>query len=425
MTGADAGADAGAGAGADSGTGDSGTGDSGTEAAGTSAAVREVQLAVRAALLDLGLLRAPGLIGGVGEVGRVGGPGTVGGDAQVGRAGGPGCVVVGLSGGSDSLALLAATVHVAVPTRLRVHAVVVDHGWRAGSAAVAARVARGARELGADHVRVVRVQAARAPGGGWVGGPEDAARTARHAALVGAAERDGARAVLLGHTLDDQAEQVLLGLARGSGARALAGMPAVRPPFVRPLLRLRRDLVARACPVLPGAGLPWHDPANDDPAYLRSRVRHELLPVLTGVLGEAAATSLARSADLLRDDDEALAGWAAREAHDLLRGGPAGVGDAADGAGPRAVEVPLGPLAALPAAVRTRVLRRLAGAAGAGPLTRRHTVALDDLVVAWRGQGEVSLPGGVRAGRVAGADGCGRLRIAADRTPREDLHGRP
>ena len=345
---------------------------------------REVQLAVRA---DLTALTTSG--------------------------GGP--VVVGVSGGPDSLALLAAAVHVAAPTGTAVHAVTVDHGWRGDSSAVAARVARAALVLGADHVRMVRV-CPRRSGVGWLGGPEAAAREARLSALAGAAHRDGAVAVLLGHTLDDQAEQVLLGLARGSGARALAGMPAVRGLFRRPLLGLRRQVVARACPELPGLGLPWHDPANSAPAYLRSRARADLLPVLAAVLGPGAVPSLARSADLLRRDADALDGWAAREAGLLLAGCEGPGADAG---------VPVSPLAALPDAVRTRVLRMLARAGGAGPLTQAHTTALDALVVAWRGQGPVSLPGGANGRRVAGPDGCGRLLIAVDRTPREDPHGRP
>jgi tRNA(Ile)-lysidine synthase len=328
-------------------------------------------------------------------------------------------VLVGVSGGADSLALLAATVAVAGPLRLRVHAVCVDHGWHRRTRHVVNAVARACTDLGADDVRVVRVVPQRRAAGGHVGGAEDAARNARLAALAGAAERDGALGVLLGHTLDDQAEQVLLGLARGSGARALAGMPVRRGPFVRPLLGLRRELVRAACPRLPppdlaGLALPWHDPSNDDPAHLRARVRTDLLPVLETALGPGSVESLARSARLLRDDDDALSAWAVREVAALL---PASAADA--------VDVPVAPLTGLPVAVRTRVLRLLASAAGAGALTSAHTRALDALVAGWHGQGPTSLPGSVRAWRATGADGCGRLRFAVDRSPREDPHGSP
>jgi tRNA(Ile)-lysidine synthase len=366
------------------------------------------------------------VVGSVGSVGAVGAEDQVRlavraalRDREADEAASPvaadgGCVVVGVSGGADSLALLAATVHVAGPLHLRVHAVCVDHGWHRRTRLVASAVARACLLIGADDVRVVRV----VPRGG--GGAEDAARTVRLAALTAAAERDGARAVLLGHTLDDQAEQVLLALARGSGARALAGIPARRGLLLRPLLGLRRDVVRAACPRIDagpvGVALPWDDPSNDEHAHLRARVRARLLPELADVLGPGSVEGLARSADLLRADDEALTAWASREVVLLLE---------PDGGTGSSVDVPVAPLTGLPTAVRTRVLRLLAAGAGAGALTLVHTRALDALVTDWHGQGGVALPGGVTAHRAKGDDGCGRLRIAAARPPREDSHGRP
>ena len=389
------------------------------------------------------------------------------------RAHAGGRVVVGVSGGGDSLALLAAAVAVAGALQVSVAAVCVDHGCHPRTRDVAARVARAALRLGADRVRVVRVVPARGAAGGAVGGPEEAARTARLRALEGAAGRDGAAAVLLGHTLDDQAEQVLIGLARGSGARSLAGMPARRGPFVRPLLGLRRDVVRAACPSLPDLGLPWHDPTNgpdptdrSDASYasdgsdptdrsdasatsgptvvrlMRARVRAEVLPVLLDVLGEGAVASLARSADLLRDDADALDDWATREAVALHAAAlhaaaldaaaldasaldaSAAAGAGAAAGGPEPLEVDLDPLRALPTAVRARVLRLLAAQAGARALTLAHTRALDGLVSGGRGHGPVALPGPVTASRSTGPDGCGRLRLAVDDPPREDRHGR-
>lgn len=355
-------------------------------------ALRDVRLAVRAGLLEAG---APG-----------------------------GTVVLGVSGGPDSLAMLAAAVHVAPALRVRVHAVCVDHGWHPATGAVAVRTALACLRTGADDVRVVRVRPARTAAGGHPGGPEDAARTARLAALEGAAERDGAVAVLLGHTLDDQAEQVLLGLARGSGARALAGVPRRRGRLLRPLLGLRRDLVRAACPELDDLGLPWQDPANSEPRYLRARVRAELVPVLADVLGPGSVESLARSAALLRADDDALREWADRETAALLADVPGADRDVTGPTVAGGLEVPVGPLASLPQAVRTRVLRRLATRAGARALTSAHTRALDALVVGRSGLGPADLPGAVRAWRTTGADGCGRLRLASDPPPREDQHGR-
>ncbi|WHP19113.1 tRNA lysidine(34) synthetase TilS [Cellulomonas sp. ES6] len=219
-------------------------------------------------------------------------------------------VLVACSGGPDSLALAAATAFVATAGgrgRLRAGAVVVDHGLQPGSADVASRAAAACRRLGLDPVEVVAVDVT------GPGGPEAAARAARTGALESAAGRLGAAAVLLGHTRDDQAEGVLLGLARGSGARSLAGMAPVRGLLRRPLLAVTRAQTVAACAAL---GLdPWHDPTNagaapGDPR--RSRVRAHVMPVLERELGPGVAAALARSAELLREDADALDALARR-----------------------------------------------------------------------------------------------------------------
>jgi tRNA(Ile)-lysidine synthase len=194
-------------------------------------------------------------------------------------------------------------------------------------------------------------------------------------------------AVLLGHTLDDQAETVLLGLARGSGARSLAGMPAVRGCYRRPLLGLSRDTV-RAAATATGQPL-WDDPHNADPSFARARVRHDLLPVLEKALGPGVTAALGRTADQLRVDADALDGWAARAYSDAR--GPDG-------------RLAVEGLRQQPPAVRTRVLRRAALDAGCPPsdLTAAHVGELDRLVTAWHGQGPLHLPGGVRAARACG-----------------------
>jgi tRNA(Ile)-lysidine synthase len=306
-------------------------------------------------------------------------------------------VLVACSGGPDSLALTAGAVQAGRPSGLQVAALVVDHGLQPASADVAAGAAAGAAGLGAAPVLVRRA----AVGGG--AGPEDAARRARYAVLAEAAAGLDAAAVLLGHTADDQAETVLLGLARGSGARSLAGMApagalpgAPRVQLLRPLLGLRRALVHAAL-----AGLevvPWTDPHNADPAYRRARVRHDLVPVLTDVLGPGAVPALARTADQLRQDDEALTGWAA---------------DLAAAHGP---EVPSALAAGWPPAVRRRVLRLVllaAGVPGAG-LTAAQLSVLDRLLLAGGTAGPLRLPGGVDAGVR-----CGRLAVTP-RRPAED-----
>jgi tRNA(Ile)-lysidine synthase len=306
-------------------------------------------------------------------------------------------VLAACSGGADSLALAAALAHAAPRLGLRGGAVTVDHGLQPGSAERASHVAAVLAGLGLDPVENVAVAV---PGGPGHGGPEAAAREARYAALAAAARRSGAVAVLLGHSRDDQAETVLLGLARGAGARSLAGMPARQGSYLRPLLPLGRATLRAACDAL---GLvPWDDPHNSDPAYTRARVRQQALPALEAALGPGVAEALARTAGQLRADTEALDELAAKQAQ-LVR----------DGDGWSA-----GRLAELPAAVRTRVLHRAAVEAGcpAGAMSARHIGALDELVTAWRGQRWTDLPGGIRARRH-----CGKLLFTAGHPGWPDL----
>jgi tRNA(Ile)-lysidine synthase len=286
-------------------------------------------------------------------------------------------VLVACSGGADSLALADGARRV----RPRVGAVVVDHGLQDGSAVVAARTAEWLAARGLDPVEVVAVEV------GSDGGPENAAREARYAALDAAAQRHAAAAVLLGHTLDDQAETVLLGLARGSGTRSLAGMPARRGALRRPLLGLRREVVRAA---VPDDAPVVADPHNDDRRYARVRVRHDVLPVLERELGPGVAEALARTAALARDDADLLDLQAAEGLARL----EADEQDGLDAAG----------LDALEPALRSRAVRRwlVAGGVPAGALGADHVERVLRLVTAWRGQGAVALPGGVEASRAYG-----------------------
>ena len=304
-------------------------------------------------------------------------------------------VLVACSGGADSLALAAAVAFEAPRAGFSAGAVIVDHDLQEGSLAAAERATGQCRSLGLDPVELVRVQVG-ASGGSEPGsgsGPESRARDARYGAFEDVAGRLGAVAVLLGHTRDDQAEQVLLGLARGSGARSLAGMPARRGPYLRPFLGVGRATTAAACAA---AGLTvWVDPHNSDPAYGRVRARG-LLPVLEADLGPGTVAALARTADLLRDDADALDDLAAQALSGL--GGP----------GSRSVEAAT--LLALPRAIRTRVWRLLALEAGCPPgaLISSQIESLDTLVTAWRGQGPIDLPG-----HVQGSRNDGRVVVAA------------
>jgi tRNA(Ile)-lysidine synthase len=303
---------------------------------------------------------------------------AVRGAVRPGLRGSPQPVLVAVSGGADSLALAAAVAFEAPRAGVPAGAVTVDHGLQPGSAARARRTADLLGDLGLDPVLVLPVDV------GAAGGPEGAARTARSAALAGAAAEHGAR-VALGHTLDDQAETVLLGLGRGSGPRSVAGMVAERPPFWRPLLGVRRSVTREACAAL---GLPvWDDPWNTDPAYRRARLRAEVLPLLDDVLGGGVAPALARTAALLREDLDALDALADTERARLQE----------DDGG-----LPARTLAALPAALRRRVLRGWLRDAGVPDLQAAHLGAVDALLTGWRGQGPVALPGGAEALRASG-----------------------
>ena len=291
-------------------------------------------------------------------------------------------ILVACSGGPDSLALAAALAFdVGASHRaglgLRAGAVIVDHGLQAASASVAAATAEVLAGLGVAPVEVVRVQV------GSDGGPEAAARDARYAALCTAAAKLGARFVLLGHTLDDQAETVLLGLARGSGARSLSGMAPISDAeaegvqFLRPLLGITRETTVPFCA---DSGLsPWNDPHNLDPKFTRVRVRGTILPLLEQELGPNVAGALARTADLLRADADYLDSLAEAEFKRLALLG------ATD------LTLDIAPLNELAQPIRSRVLKSALAVFGAeSALT--HIRLIEDLLDNWHGQKMLTLP---------------------------------
>lgn len=345
------------------------------------------------------------------------------------EAGAPPALVVGLSGGADSLALALTTIDVAARAGIPVVTVTVDHGLREGSAEEARRVADLAASLGARAVvETVTV--------GGPGGPEGAARDARRAALRAVGVREGAP-ILLGHTMDDQAETVLLRLARGSGPSSLRAIAPISRDgdgvtWLRPLLTLRRTDTQAACAQ---AGLtPVHDPTNDidgpwraaDGSPLRrSALRHGAIPALASALGVDPVPALARTAALCAEDDDALidrarALTAAARAAAAWVAASRIVDDTDPGGADSPVALAVAPLRGAPRAVRTRALRKAAQAAGIRALSSAHVDAIDDLVVAWRGQGPIDLPGGSasRVGRGA------RARIAFVARERGDPTGR-
>ncbi|WP_448811061.1 tRNA lysidine(34) synthetase TilS [Agromyces bauzanensis] len=320
--------------------------------------IADVRRAVRGVLADLGL------------------------DAPAARPAERPLVLVALSGGADSLALAAATAFEAPRAGLRAGAVVVDHGLQHASADVAAAASDTARALGLDPVIVRRVEVS------GEGGPEASARAARYAALDAAADETGAALVLLGHTLDDQAETVLLGLARGSGASSLAGMPPRSERYARPLLGIRRATTRQAC--LDAGLTPWDDPHNTDPSYARVRVRERVLPVLEAEFGPGVAEALARTAEQLREDEAAFTSQIEEFIEEICEPAEAGIA------------VSVGALAANPAALRQRIIRHVVASEFGVSLSRTQTLEVARLVTDWHGQGPIDLPGGIRARRAHG-----------------------
>ncbi|MGO1561660.1 MAG: tRNA lysidine(34) synthetase TilS [Actinomycetaceae bacterium] len=345
-------------------------------------------------------------------------------------------LLVACSGGPDSLALAVTVAHASAAAGWVPRALVVDHGLREGSAAEARAVVARRGEIGLPGA-AVRVR----PDGG--GGPENRAREARWAALRAGANGD---LVLTGHTMDDQAETVLLGLARGSGARSLAGMRERDDDVRRPFLRLRRAQTLAVCeelglePVLDptnAADGPWR--ASDGSALRRAAVRDRALPALADALGVDPVPALARTAALHRRDDDELSAQAeclladaAAAARPPAGAGPAdpagtagthgdapGAGSGVEGGGRRETDEPradvildAATLAAAPAAIRTRALRSAGALAGwrPGDVKAAHVEGLDALVAAYSGQGPLALPG-IEAWR-----SCGRLILG----PRDD-----
>jgi tRNA(Ile)-lysidine synthase len=288
-------------------------------------------------------------------------------------------VIVACSGGADSLALSYALSREAPKLALGLIGVTIDHQLQDQSAVQSQRVLDQFTHMGITTAESIKVDV------DLIDGMEASARRARYLALGEAGSRYGAVKIFLGHTQDDQAETVLLGLARGSGVRSLSGMAADTGLYHRPLLGITRAQTEAACAEV---GLtPWADPHNQDLSLLRVRVRKEVMPLLETTLGPGVASALARSAALARDDADALDAWAEREF-----------------AGLDAPSLDIDRLRALPRAIRTRILRLAIYHVGApvGSLGADHILAVEALVSDWHGQGEVSLPGGVKAARLSG-----------------------
>lgn len=280
-------------------------------------------------------------------------------------------ILVAVSGGADSLALAEAAKLEGEKLALKVIGVTIDHQLQSGSDAQATKVVE---ELSIPClIKKVDVQI--------TDGLEASARRARYAALEECAKENSAVAVLLGHTKDDQAETVLLGLARGSGARSLSAMAQRNGIYLRPFLEITREQTVAACKELNLS--PWNDPHNNDESFLRVKVRKNVLPVLEKELGPGIREALTRSAQLLRDDADALDQlaeqfWAADKSLNIEA------------------------LEQLSKAVRTRVLRLALFESGVTQLSAEQVGRVEALISDWKGQGEVSLPAGVKVSRISG-----------------------
>ena len=289
------------------------------------------------------------------------------------------CALVAVSGGADSLALAYALIKEAPELAISLIAVTIDHQLQSGSADQAVKVQNELKAMGYQEVIIEKVKVKEQSG------LEADARTARYAALDAIAHAYGATQIFLGHTRDDQAETVLLGLARGSGTRSLSGMAVVNGKYARPFLQLTREQTVLACKE---AKLnPWSDPHNENENFSRVRVRNKVLPVMESEIGPGIAAALSRSAAILRDDADAL---------DEMAQAVISRVDLKD--------LDCAALAELPRAIRSRVLRAAIYAAGApgGSLSADHLASVEAMVTSWRGQGEASLPGGVKVARISG-----------------------
>ena len=289
------------------------------------------------------------------------------------------CALVAVSGGADSLALACALIKEAPELAITFIAVTVDHQLQSGSNEQAKKVQAQLKAIGYQEVIIEKVSVVEKSG------LEADARTARYTALDSIAHAYGATQIFLGHTRDDQAETVLLGLARGSGTRSLSGMATVNGKYARPFLQLTRAQTVAACQE---ADLqPWSDPHNLNEKFSRVRVRNKVMPVMEEEIGPGIAAALARSAAILRDDADAL---------DEMAQAVISRVDLSD--------LDCAALAELPRAIRSRILRAAIYAAGApsGSLSADHLAAVEALITSWRGQGEVSLPGGVKVARISG-----------------------
>ncbi|MGA0083315.1 MAG: tRNA lysidine(34) synthetase TilS [Candidatus Nanopelagicales bacterium] len=286
-------------------------------------------------------------------------------------------ILVACSGGADSLALAWTSQVVTKRIGLNLIAVIIDHQLIKESSQVAQDAKKKCEDFGIEKVVIKQIEVKDDNDG-----LEAAARKARYEAFEESVNEFNAKAVLLAHTQDDQAETMLMRLTRGSGAKSLSAMKEVSGKYLRPFLHIRKQVLVDA---LEKENISyWQDPANTNYKFLRAKVRHELMPKLIEVLGDSAIDSLDRTSGLLKEDNEALESIALESYEKLNK------------------ELKVQELEKLPTAIRKRVIKIAALNSGVtpGPFSFEHIEAIDALVTNWHGQGNVDLPGFIQASRV-------------------------
>jgi tRNA(Ile)-lysidine synthase len=281
-------------------------------------------------------------------------------------------LLVAVSGGADSLALASAVEFEAKKLGLKIAAAVIDHSLQKDSDKVAARTAKTLTGLGFEEVVVRKVSVGKA------GGPEAAARTARHTALETLRQQTRSHFIVLGHTSSDQAETVLLGLVRGSGSKSLSGMSEKTGLLLRPLLVVDRATTEAFCK---DSGIKyWLDPQNNNEKFLRVMIRKHVLPFLEKQLGGSVAASLVRTSDQLREDNAYLDSQADKSFKRYAKVSASGISFDAQLIGK------------LPSAILHRVIKKALDGFGSES-SRTHVLAVSDLILSWHGQKPLALPG--------------------------------
>jgi len=281
-------------------------------------------------------------------------------------------LLIAVSGGADSLALASATLFESKKLKLAVATVSIDHGLQKNSSKVTEQTLEKLQQIGFVECWSKKVKV------GSKGGPEAAARDARYQALESIRAESDSDFIVLGHTANDQAETVLLGLTRGSGSRSLSGMSVKTGKLLRPLLSIERSTTVQFCKDERISA--WQDPQNKDLKFLRVRIRKVILPFLEKQLGSAVFNNLIRTGSQLQEDDQYLSDVANRAFKKIAK------------TSSQVVTLGHAELLKLPEAIRNRVIKSAIDYFAVDS-SRTHVLAVADLVLNWHGQKPLALPG--------------------------------